>query len=259
MTERVAHFGREVAKHSPGIVALVGGGGKTGLLSALAPHLASGGRSCLAATTTRLARPVAGSIPPFAYYPDPEAIRLAGGEALLAIRPPLPEDDPGKVRGYTGAEVDALLSRRAADWIVVEADGSAGRPLKAPADHEPVVPSLTACVVAVVGLGCLGKPFGPDTVFRMERVAAITGLAPGDVITPEAVAAVVVHPEGLFRNAPANAARMLFCNQADVPGASAGGRALARCLAAKRPGFLRGVHMGSIARDGLSCLHLSTP
>jgi probable selenium-dependent hydroxylase accessory protein YqeC len=256
MTEPVVHFGRELEKRPPGIVALVGGGGKTSLLFALGRYLASGGRKCLCTTTTRLAEPAAGSNPPWAFHSDPSAMEIGDGEALLAVRPRSPGDAPGKVRGYSAEEIDALLLRRAADWIVVEADGSAGRPLKAQADHEPVIPSLAGCVVAVVGLGCLGKPFGPDTVFRIGPAAAITGLASGDAITPESVAAIVSHPDGLFRNAPDNAARILLCNQADLPGAPAGGRALARLLAIAHPGFLQGVYMGAIAKDGLACLRL---
>lgn len=259
MTELPVHFGRELAERPPGIVALVGGGGKTSLLFALGRYLASRGGGCLCTTTTRLAEPAAGSDPPCAFHSDPATIAVRAGEALLAVRPPSPGDASGKVCGYSGEEVDAMLLRSAADWIVVEADGSAGRPLKAHADHEPVVPSLTSCVVAVVGLGCLGKPFGPDTVFRTGPAAAITGLASGDGITPESVAAIVTHPGGLFRGAPDGAARILLCNQVDLPGAPAGGRELVRRLAAARPGFLQGVYMGSIAKDGLSCLRLPTP
>lgn len=158
--------------------------------------------------------------------------------------------------GYTAEEVDALLSRNVTPWILVEADGAAGRPLKVPAAHEPVVPSRTAVAVAVVGLGGLGQPFHPETVFRLEQAAAVTGLLPGEVVTPDAVAAMVTHDAGLFKNTPPGAVRLLFCNQADLPGAEESGKALASALARKHPGFLQGIYLGSLREKGLSCLSL---
>ena len=255
-SESTVHFGRELAQLPPGIAALIGGGGKTSLLFALGRYLASENFGTLCTTTTRLAQPAADQTPPFAFHADPETIHVAKGETLLAVRPALAEDDPGKVRGYTGAEIDALFKRRAADWILVEADGSAGRPLKAPARHEPVLPLLAHCVVAVVGLGCLGKPFSPDTVFRTELASAITRLQPCDAITPHAAASIVTHPRGLFHNTPEKTPRILFCNQTDLPDATEGGRELIRRVAAERPGFLHAAYIGSIAKDGLSCLRL---
>lgn len=258
MTHSVTNFANELAGQGTGIVALIGGGGKTSLLTALGQALSARGQSVLCTTTTRLATPGAECVLPVAFREDPESIRLADGEALLAVRPQSPGDAPGKVRGYSGEEIDAMLLRRAAEWILVEADGSAGRPLKAPAAHEPVIPSLAKIVVAVVGLGGVGKPFGADTVFRAELAAEITGLAPGAPVTPEAAAALVTHPMGLYHNAPRGAAKILFCNQADAPGAEAAGRALARRAAESASGLLRAAYIGSIARDGLSCLRLPT-
>ena len=63
-----------------------------------------------------------------------------------------------------------------ADKVIVEADGADGRPIKAPEDWEPVIPTFANLVIPVVGLDCVGKPASEDWVFRIERFLALTGL-----------------------------------------------------------------------------------
>jgi probable selenium-dependent hydroxylase accessory protein YqeC len=45
-----------------------------------------------------------------------------------------------------------------ADFILIEADGSKQLPIKAWADHEPVLPTCTSMVLILAGLSCLEKP-----------------------------------------------------------------------------------------------------
>ncbi len=151
-----------------------------------------------------------------------------------------------------------MFRRGAAEWILVEADGAARLPVKAPAAHEPVIPSLTTTAVAVVGLRCIGSPLSEENAFRLEEICAITGLKRGDVITPAAVAALACHPLGMFKNVPAAARRFLFGNQADLPGAVSAGAALADALSALCPGFVDGYYVGSLQFKGLACLSYPT-
>lgn len=44
------------------------------------------------------------------------------------------------------------------DYVLVEADGSAHRPMKAHAPYEPVIPALTGQTVCVVGASGFGLP-----------------------------------------------------------------------------------------------------
>ncbi len=242
----------------PGVLCLTGGGGKTTLLFALGRAFAAAGQSVLCTTTTRMHRPL--SVPGLSvdFPDDPANILVPANGLLFAARSAPPGGDAGKVYGYGPEEVDALHFRGAASHIVVEADGAAGRPLKAPADHEPVIPGAARAVIALVGLSCFLRPFGPETVFRPERVTAITGLFSGDAITPEAVAALVTHPEGLFKNAPPGAARLLFCNQADLPGTRGAMQTLAAILARDHPAFLHGLYCGAAQKEGLRCRKMPT-
>lgn len=257
MRERDAAFDRELDAFFPGVIGLIGGGGKTSLLFALGRAFAAAGDTVLLTTTTRMFLPEKSRDLDVVLTEDPGALEPVRSGAVYAARPPT-EATPDKVRGFSAAEVDALRDRPVADWIVAEADGAARRPLKAPAAAEPVVPSRTAYAVAVLGLGCMGRPFADDVVFRLAETAALTGLAEGERITPAAVARLVVHPDGMFKGAPPAARRIVFCNQSDLPGAQEAGEALARELARTHPGRVHDFLIGSLQAKGLRCLSCPT-
>ena len=103
--------------------------------------------------------------------------------------------------------------------FLVEADGAARKPLKAPAAHEPVLPEPLGCCVAVVGLDSVGQPLDDGHVHRSALVCAAAGQEPGSPVTPATLACLVEHPEGLFRNCPAGCRRLVFANKGDGPGA----------------------------------------
>lgn len=191
------------------LIAFSGGGGKTGLMFALARAFAAAGNRVLVTTTTKIAAAEARcgwplALDPFAPPPGNPVIAVSGFDEAA-----------GKAPGFPPEVLDRLKSRF--DRVLVEADGSARRPLKAPAAHEPVFPASTDAVVMVAGLSGVGAPLGPVTVFRPELWAERTGLAPGQPVTPESVARMAGHPEGFARGAPAAARRVLFLNQADSP------------------------------------------
>ena len=77
-----------------------------------------------------------------------------------------------------------------ADYVLVEADGSRGLPLKAHLSHEPVLPQEAGQVIAVLGLTGLGRPIA-EAAHRPERYAGLAGCAPEDVATPERAARVL--------------------------------------------------------------------
>lgn len=100
--------------------------------------------------------------------------------------------------------------------LLIEADGSREKPLKAWAEHEPPIPAFVDLVVQVVGLNGLGKPLNDEHVHRAEIFSRLSGLRMGEVITPSALARVLTHPEGGTRNIPVQARKVLLLNQADT-------------------------------------------
>ena len=99
--------------------------------------------------------------------------------------------------------------------LLVEADGSRTKPIKAPADHEPAIPSFVRQVVVVVGLSGLGKPLGSEWVHRPEIFCLLTGSESGTSISMDSIRRYLVHPMGGLKNIPSNARRICILNQAD--------------------------------------------
>jgi molybdenum cofactor cytidylyltransferase len=100
--------------------------------------------------------------------------------------------------------------------LLIEADGSRGKPLKAWAEHEPPIPAFVELVVQVVGLTGLGKPLSDENVHRSEIFSRISGLSTGETITLDSLIQVLTHSEGGLKNIPANARKVILLNQADT-------------------------------------------
>ena len=222
-----------------GVLSIVGAGGKTSLMYRLAHELAEDGDSVLTTTTTKIFRPETGQSACVVLSDSVEAM-LKQGESLLAQHRHItaaagPAAMPEKLIGFAPEEVDLIWKSGLFRWIIVEADGAARLPLKAPAPHEPVFPTSTKEAIAVVGLSAVGKPLNDRTVFRPAIFSQLTGLAPEAPIDAEAVGEALLHPQGLFKGCPPHAVRSVFLNQADIPqGIDMGRRITAAILTRKR-------------------------
>lgn len=205
-----------------GLVSLVGAGGKTNLMFALAREAVAQGRRVLVTTTTKIAAEEAeGPWPAFAadgaemvLEKARQALGRASGGAVIAYSAKAQGDT--RLAGLAPECVDALAAGGFFDLIVVEADGAARKPLKAPAAHEPVVPAATDAFIMVAGLNGLGRPLDAGNLFRPELWAERSGDTLGEPITPKGLANVVLHEEGLTKGCPPGARRILFLNRADT-------------------------------------------
>jgi len=128
--------------------------------------------------------------------------------------------------------------------LLIEADGARQLSLKAPANHEPAVPDWVDRVIGVVGLSNLGKPLDEEFVHRPERFSEVSGLNLGDRVTAEAMITVLSSEKGGLKGIPAGARRTLFLNQADTPSLQAEAGRMARQLI----GAYSQVVVGSLAR-----------
>lgn len=114
--------------------------------------------------------------------------------------------------------------------LLIEADGSRGKPLKAWAEHEPPIPSFVETVIQVVGLTGMGKILHDENVHRPEIFSEVSGLGVGETITPDSLLRVLTHPEGGLKNIPATARRVVLINQADTPELQSTAQELAQAL-----------------------------
>jgi molybdenum cofactor cytidylyltransferase len=222
------------------VIALVGAGGKSSLLFRLGDELAAAGRATLLTATTRLWASQANRAPfslfsnhePTLAFELPTSLRGYGQALAMAGQ----AREPGKLAGLDGALICRLAALDEVAAVVIEADGSRERPLKAPAPHEPLVPACATHVVTVAGIAAVGQPLDETTVHRPERFAALASLLPGDPLTPQAIAAALAHPAGGRQGCPAGALPLLYLNLAvdetAGPGAVEGRLAAARSIAA---------------------------
>ncbi len=229
----------ELCRHR--IICLVGAGGKTTLMFAIAGELAALGNHVITSTTTKILEPSSRETPLLLVRKEsgdilkgiPVVIHRYGHFTLAESRLP-----GKKLKGVIPELIDELGSLDTVDHIIVEADGAARLPLKAPGEHEPVIPLKTSLVVVVVGIDGIGVELSEDNVFRPHIFSELTGLPLGGKVTIEAIAELIVHGRGMAKGTPPHATIIPFLNKVDIPDGLKRGRALARRILEKgHPGI----------------------
>ena len=160
-------------------VSVIGSGGKTTLLRHLSERP---GGTVILTTSTHI-------------YPFP-GVPLAASGSLDEIRSVLAEHrvvcvgrrEPSGKLAAPELPFEDLLS--VADRVLIEADGAAGRPLKAHRPWEPVIPACTGLTVCVVGASGLGRP-ASEACHCPELFCALAGTTPDAPVSAEHVARVL--------------------------------------------------------------------
>jgi len=122
----------------------------------------------------------------------------------------------GKLKGVSPELVTVLADLEQVSYVIVEADGAARKPLKAPNATEPVIPQNTSLLIPVVGIEALGRRLTEQNVFRPEIISRLTGLQLGRIISADAVATLMTHPEGMIKGSPAHARIVPLINKMDL-------------------------------------------
>lgn len=189
------------------IVSLVGGGGKTTLLYAMAAHCARKGWRVLVMTTTHILRPAAKV---WAHTEEElEALWAAGCYAVAGT--PAPEN---KLTSLPEPQRTAWMAR--ADAVFIEADGAKHFPCKAPAAHEPVLLPQSDIVLAVAGLSAMDRPL-QEVCFRWEQALPwMPGITPESAVTPALLAQLLADAQG-GRKQVGEQQFYAVLNQADTP------------------------------------------
>lgn len=215
---------------------LIGGGGKTSLMFAIARAFSRSGRSVITTTSTKL------------LYPKPshcDRVIIEGDAAKLVarLRTALPNpqlvtvgktllDGGAKIGGYTPDELDELYSADVADCWLIEADGSAGRSLKAHLDGEPVVSPHADMVIAVIGIDCVGKPLTEEHVHRSRHFQTLAERKQGTPITLQDITNIFFHPRGYLKNVAPQTCVTVFISKSGTPTSQQEARRLATALRA---------------------------
>ena len=212
-----------------GVTAIIGGGGKTTLMEVLAEELSQKG-SVILTTTTHIRRPAQ-------YETLTDADEALVSAALSRSRVVCVGEaaEEGRLRAPR-LSIETLA--RLADFVLVEADGSKGLPLKAHAAHEPVIPPCAQRVVAVAGIDGIGKPIGA-VCHRSARYAQLALADEETIVTPE-IAARALTAEGGFDR--------VYINKVESAAAYEAAQAMAKELSCP-------VIAGSLHQGVYVCLH----
>ncbi|HPD60582.1 MAG TPA: selenium cofactor biosynthesis protein YqeC [Thermodesulfobacteriota bacterium] len=200
------------------VVSLVGSGGKTTIMYQLARELTAKRMRVITTTTTKIFPPLSSESSRLVIA-DREGSLLTTAQELFKKEHHLTLAEKfigSKLKGISPHLIDIMKEQKIADVIVNEADGARGCPLKAPNETEPVIPSSTTWTLAVVGLDGIGKINTEDYVFRPDYFSRLTGVNVGEVITPEAVSRIILHPEGITRETPAKADIAVILNKGEI-------------------------------------------
>ncbi len=241
-------------KHK-GIVTLVGAGGKTTLMYRLAQEIVDRGQRVVSTTTTRIAWP----------EPSQSQVVLAAGSPRNLIGPLAKSldknshvtigrssDESGrKLEGFDPSQIDELADILPAEWILVEGDGAARKPLKAPADYEPVIPSRSCLVLGVIGLTCIGKEITEENIHRAKLFAELIGYPMGYRLNVGCLADLICHQQGLLKGLPPETEAAVFLNQAETENRLESGKKVVRLLEGRCPQKLVTVAIG--------CARMKTP
>lgn len=199
------------------LVSFVGAGGKKTAMSRLVTEAL--GRSLRVGYTTTAHMPPPSSLPLFVGERGDLQEWLNDSKPAVAFARAW-IDDPDrvdeKVAGFEPPVIDEIYRTERFDWLLVKADGARMRELKAPDQDEPPVPSESTRVVPTASVRAVGTPLPSDIAHRPQRVMEITGLGPGDRITPEAIGTLLAHPEGGCKNVPETASLVPLVNKADT-------------------------------------------
>jgi probable selenium-dependent hydroxylase accessory protein YqeC len=181
------------------MITIIGSGGKTSTMFRIARELSAVKGRAFIGTTTRIHVPSFNDIDTKVYdaalknliikakeHKDGGIILIGGGE------------ERDKVIGLTPEVFDGFKGSFRTDYIIVEGDGSKGKPIKGTAPYEPIIPRKTNRVILVVGSWGLYKELGEEYFHRREIIERLTGKRDGDIMTPKDVLDILFHREGVI-------------------------------------------------------------
>jgi probable selenium-dependent hydroxylase accessory protein YqeC len=218
----------------------------------LAKELFLKGKRVVTTTTTKILEPASGETVSLFINLDEEEIKqfvhkhLDEYKHITIARERL---GSGKLKGVSSDLVNELWSSNKIDYIIIETDGAAGRPVKVPREGEPVIPSSTTLVVAILGVDGVEREVNEENIFQAKRVSKMTGIPMGKKMTDEAMAVLVTHREGIFKGAPSSARVIVFLNKVDIPNGVIKAKGIAQKIMERKHPQIERVVLGQLRND----------
>ncbi len=204
-----------LALKNPVVISFFGGGGKTALIYKLAEELVCLGRKVLLTTTTKIF--------PFQDIPlftanDPGSpicnLQNHFKNNNLAVYGRMINSD-NKLEGINSDDI-CLIKKQLPVVVLVEADGSKGRPIKGYSAHEPAIPACSDLNIAVIGADALDAAVTSASVHRPFEFAASVNASEGAIIDEKLIANTFSAMLGLGRLQAPGADNRCVLNKADL-------------------------------------------
>lgn len=129
----------------------------------------------------------------------------------------------GEMEGERSKPVNAKMLKWLHDFcayhaipLLIEADGSRQKPLKAWTENEPPVPEFVREVIQIAGFDGIGKPLTDENIHRAKIFSQLSEIEIGETVTTQALIHVLTHQQGGLKNIPATAHKTVILNQADT-------------------------------------------
>ena len=187
------------------LISIVGAGGKTTTMYILASELARQGKRVITTTTTQIFLPEPHETDTLIISPDMQTLLntlQSSWKRHRRITIARTRDDRGKLLGFPPNRYILLLEQSAADALIVEADGARHLMIKAPADHEPVIPPETNIALLLMSADAINQPLSGEIAHRPERIAEVTRINQGDLLTPDIIARLMTSERGALKAVP---------------------------------------------------------
>jgi len=224
---------------SPAVIAFVGAGGKTSVMFWLAQQFKAMALRVFCTTTTHMYRPKPSQCDTLILNDNAIArlgiLKKHATAGQIVYCASTCEPSLNKIKGLAPQEIDTIKALDLFDVYLVEADGAQGLTIKAPAIHEPVIPSHTDVVMALVSAQSLLRPANSALIHRWESFVAITQCQEGMVIDETILCRLIRHPSGMFKNTSKQAIRILVINALDLALSESSLIALSQKLLNKNP------------------------
>ena len=191
------------------VISIIGAGGKTCLMFLLAKELSKS--KVLVTTTTKVYVPQRKQYD----YIDPDQSKLetykkSSNKGIYVLGKEINHE--GKLVGLDCESLNAMKDHF--DYILIEADGSKGKPIKGWNDFEPLVCDSTDKTIGVVDITAVGKRATAENVLRLSEFTKLCSIARGEVIGLKHLARMIAHPDGLFKKAIGD--RILYLNKVET-------------------------------------------
>lgn len=189
------------------IISVVGAGGKTSTIEALAKEYETNGTQVIVTTTTHMFRPTNWT------WCREETLDIVDKylekEAVLWIGLPCGEE---KMMSPSLAFLTQLKERGFS--MLIEADGARRLPFKFPGEKEPVILEGSHMVIGVLGMDALGNPW-KECCFRYELATKYRNKSEDEVLTEEDYVEAIKSEDGLKKGVTGEMEYVVLLNKVD--------------------------------------------